>query len=93
MPQKITANYSMEFSGCISEYIESSGYTVYRISQITGLCRIAIHQVMSEKMPPTWEFFEHMCAVFLITPQHKAKLTELNFKEKMAKSITANRNR
>ena len=83
MPQKVTVNYSTEFSKCISKYIESSGYTVYRISQITGLGRTAIHQVMSGKMLPTRDFFERLCAVFLITPQQKAELTELYFKEKI----------
>lgn len=83
MPQKVTVNYSTEFSRCISKYIESSRYTVYKISQITGLGRTAIHQVMSGKMLPTRDFFERLCAVFLITPQQKAELTELYFKEKI----------
>ena len=82
MPQKVTVNYSTEFSKCISKYIESSGYTVYRISQITGLGRTAIHQVMSGKMLPTRDFFERLCAVFLITPQQKSRTDRTVFQRK-----------
>lgn len=87
MLQKITVNYSTEFSRCISRYIESSGYTVYKISQITGLGRTAIHQVMSGKMIPTRDFFERLCAVFLITPQQKNELTELYLKERIGEKL------
>lgn len=83
MPQKITADYSTGFSRLLSNYVESSGYTVYKISQITGLGRTAIHQAMSGKLVPTREFFERLCAVFMITPQQKKELTELYFEEKI----------
>lgn len=85
MPQKITVNYATDFSRRLSDYVESSGYTVYKISQITGLGRTAIHQTMSGKLVPTREFFERLCAVFMITPQQKAELTELYLKEKIGK--------
>lgn len=85
MPQKITVNYATDFSRRLSDYVESSGYTVYKISQITDLGRTAIHQTMSGKLVPTREFFERLCAVFMITPQQKAELTELYLKEKIGK--------
>lgn len=83
MTQKNTADHSTEFSRRLCGYVESSGYTVYRISQITGLGRTAIHQTMSGKLLPTRDFFERLCAVFIITPQQKAELTELYLKEKI----------
>lgn len=83
MSTKKAVNYSTDFSRLISSYVESSGYTVYKISQITGLGRTAIHQTMSGKLVPTREFFERLCAVFMITPQQKAELTELYLKEKI----------
>lgn len=83
MTQKITADHSTEFSRRLCGYVESSGYTVYRISQITGLGRTAIHQTMSGKLLPTRDFFERLCAVFIITPQQKSELTELYLREKI----------
>lgn len=83
MTQKITADHSTEFSRRLCGYVESSGYTVYRISQITGLGRTAIHQTMSGKLLPTRDFFERLCAVFMITPQQKSELTELYLREKI----------
>lgn len=83
MALKTTINYSTDFSRRINSYVESSGYTVYKISQITGLGRTAIHQTMSGKLVPTREFFERLCSVFIITPQQKAELTELYLKEKI----------
>lgn len=83
MQQKITVNYSTDFSRLLCSYVESSGYTVYKISQITGLGRTAIHQTMSGKLVPTREFFERLCSAFMITPQQKAELTELYLKVKI----------
>lgn len=83
MSQKSVTNYSTKLSRCITGYIESSGYTVYKIAQITGLGRSAIHQVMSGRLIPTRDFFERLSAVFMITPKQKEQLTELYFKARI----------
>ncbi len=87
MPQKNTANHTTDFSARITDYVESSGYTVYKLSQITGLGRTAIHQVMSGRLVPAHDFFERLSSAFMITPQQKAELTELYFREKMGSRL------
>lgn len=87
MVLKNPANETNEFSRLISSYIESSGYSVYKISQITGLGRTAIHQVMSGKLTPTRTFFEQLCTVLQITPKQKNELTELYLKEKIGTKL------
>ena len=87
MALKVSTNYSSDFSRLISRYIESSGYSVYKISQLTGLGRTAIHQVMSGKLVPTKTFFEQLCTVFQITPRQKQELTELYLREKIGSKL------
>ncbi len=87
MPQKNTANHTTDFSARITDYVESSGYTVYKLAQITGLGRTAIHQVMSGRLVPAHDFFERLSSAFMITPQQKAELTELYFREKMGSRL------
>lgn len=83
MSQKNLTNYTTEFSSRITDYVESSGYTIYKLAQVTGLGRTAIHHVMSGRLVPAWDFFERLNSVFLITPQQRAELTELYFREKI----------
>ncbi|MGN0691263.1 MAG: helix-turn-helix domain-containing protein [Oscillospiraceae bacterium] len=80
-----------EFSRRISEYIAESGYTVYKISQITGLGRTAIQHIMSGKFVPTRDFFDKLCAVFPITPAQKEELNELYIKQKFGAKIYSER--
>ncbi|MDD7429083.1 MAG: helix-turn-helix transcriptional regulator [Oscillospiraceae bacterium] len=80
-----------EFSRRISEYISESGYTVYKISQITGLGRTAIQHIMSGKFVPTRDFFDKLCAVFPITPAQKEELTDLYIKQKFGNKIYCER--
>ncbi|MGN0695389.1 MAG: helix-turn-helix domain-containing protein [Oscillospiraceae bacterium] len=80
-----------EFSRRISEYIAESGYTVYKISQITGLGRTAIQHIMSGKFVPTRDFFEKLCSVFPITPAQKEELNELYIKQKFGAKVYCER--
>lgn len=82
MSSKAKVNKTTEFSRCISKYVADSGYTVYKISQITGLGRTAIQHIMSGNLVPTQAFLDKLCTVFKITPRQKDALTELYFKEK-----------
>lgn len=77
MAKKTLVSNETAFSKRICDYIEKSGFTVYKISQITGLDRTAIQHAMSSKFVPQKEFFEKLCSVFIITPQQKTELTEL----------------
>ncbi len=83
MAKKTIISNETEFSRQLTDYIENSGFTVYKISQITGLDRTAIQHAMSGKFVPQKEFFEKLCSVFIITPQQKAELTELYFQAKV----------
>ncbi|MGN1416885.1 MAG: helix-turn-helix domain-containing protein [Oscillospiraceae bacterium] len=80
-----------EFSRRISEYIAESGYTVYKISQITGLGRTAIQHIMSGRFVPTRDFFDKLCAVFPITPAQKEELNELYIRQKFGEKIYCER--
>lgn len=85
MSKNTSYSNSTEFSRRISKYIEESGNSIYKIAQITGLGRTAIHQVISGKLVPTKEFFEQLCTAFTITPAQKAELTELFMSEKIGR--------
>ncbi len=87
MAKKTIISNETEFSKRISDYIDKSGFTVYKISQITGLDRTAIQHAMSGKFVPQKEFFEKLCSVFIITPQQKDELTELYFKAKVGNKL------
>lgn len=87
MASKEKNNRPTEFSRRISEHIAESGYTVYKISQITGLGRTAIQHIMSGKFVPTRDFFDKLCAVFPITPAQKEELTDLYLKQRFGNKI------
>lgn len=87
MTPKNPINDANEFGRLISNYVETSGYSVYKISQITGLGRTAIHQVMSGKLIPTKQFLEQLCTAFQITPRQKKELTELYLQKKIGSKL------
>lgn len=83
MPKFVQYSSTTEFSRRIARYIEETGNSIYKIAQITGLGRTAIHQVISGKLVPTKDFFEQLCTAFTITPAQKSELTELFLSEKI----------
>lgn len=91
MAKKTIITNSTEFSRCITDYIGKSGFTVYKIAQITGLDRTAIQHAMSGRFVPQREFFEKLCSVFIITPQQKAELTELYYQAKVGIKLYSER--
>lgn len=85
MSKFVQYSNTTEFSRRIAKYIEETGNSVYKIAQITGLGRTAIHQVISGKLVPTKEFFEQLCTALTITPAQKSELTELFLCERIGK--------
>ncbi len=71
------------FSRRLSEYITSSGYTVYKISQLTGLGRTAIQHVMSGSLVPSRDFYDTLCSALTITPRQRSELDDLYLREKI----------
>lgn len=82
MPKEQKVIYETKFSRKIREYINLSEFSVYKISQITGLGRTAIQHTMSGALIPTEEFYEKLSSALRITPQQKNELTELYMKAK-----------
>ncbi len=82
MAGKVRINKSTKFSRLICEYIEASGYTVYKLSQLAGLDRTAVQHIMAGKFVPKKDFFDKLCSVLFITPMQKRELTELYLEEK-----------
>ncbi|MBQ7784236.1 MAG: helix-turn-helix transcriptional regulator [Oscillospiraceae bacterium] len=82
MAGRVRVNKSTKFSRLICEYIEASGYTVYKLSQLAGLDRTAVQHIMAGKFVPKKDFFDKLCSVLFITPLQKRELTELYLEEK-----------
>lgn len=72
-----------EFCRSLCRHISESGYTVYKISQITGLGRSAIQHTMSGKLLPAKEFVEKLCSALPITPYQRDELMELYLRDKI----------
>lgn len=88
---KNKVNNSTDFSRRVSDYISESGYTVYKIAQLTGLGRTAIQHTMSGSLLPTKDFLEKLCSVLTITPRQKSELSELYIKEKIGAKLYGER--
>jgi len=91
MAEKGLNTKSSEFSEKLVEYINSSDYTVYKLSQITGLGRTAIQHTMSGKLLPAQDFVEKLSLALPITTNQRSELIELYRREKIGSKAYYNR--
>lgn len=72
-----------EFSKMLCKYISESGYSVYKLSQITGLGRSAIQHTMSGKLMPAKDFVRSLINSLPVTPFQREELRDLYYKDKL----------
>ena len=60
----------------IKHYIESNGYTVYSISQQSGLNRTTLQKILSGQRKITKEIYEKLLPFFALSPIDKEELEQ-----------------
>ena len=60
----------------IKHYIESNGYTVYSISQQSGLNRTTLQKILSGQRKITKEIYEKLLPFFALSPIDKEDLEQ-----------------
>ena len=63
----------------IKHYIESNGYTVYSISQQSGLNRTTLQKILSGQRKITKEIYEKLLPFFALSPIDKEELEQAFF--------------
>lgn len=90
MSEKTSAP-TTEFSKKLTKYINESGYTVSKLSQITELGRTSIQHTMSGKLIPARGFMDALCPILPLTPAQLEELMELYQIEKVGARTYHNR--
>ena len=60
----------------IKHYIESNGYTVYSISQQSGINRTTLQKILSGQRKITKEIYERLLPFFALSPIDKEELEQ-----------------
>ena len=60
----------------IKHYIESNGYTVYSISQQSGINRTTLQKILSGQRKITKEIYEKLLPFFALSPIDKEELEQ-----------------
>ncbi len=85
--EQTTEDYSTEFSRMLGGLIKESTYSIYKISQMTGLGRTAIQHALTGRLLPGRSFVESICKALMLTPAQTAQLKEAYFKVKIGKDV------
>lgn len=89
----ISQETETKFTILLAKYINESGFSINRISQITGLGRTAIQHTISGKLMPARPFIDKLISILPITPAQREEFIELYLCEKLGARIYATRNR
>lgn len=85
--EQTTEDFSTEFSRMLGELIKESTYSIYKISQMTGLGRTAIQHALTGRLLPGKSFVVSICKALMLTPAQTERLREAYFKVKIGKDV------
>ena len=85
--EQTAEDFSTEFSRMLGVLIKDSTYSIYKISQMTGLGRTAIQHALTGRLLPGRSFVESICKALMLTPAQTAQLNEAYFKVKIGKDV------
>lgn len=85
--EQTAEDFSTEFSRMLGGMIKESTYSIYKISQMTGLGRTAIQHALTGRLLPGRSFVESICKALMLTPAQTAQLKEAYFKVKIGKDV------